>query len=104
MMAHVLRASDKDTAIGFNHPYQKIKEFYKGCLQLGDKYKRDEKVTITKGKENGITSPLGTLSSFVAYAKCNRDSYEIFLALIQVMHMELCYDANQAARKHSKPA
>nr|GEX18893.1 retrovirus-related Pol polyprotein from transposon TNT 1-94 [Tanacetum cinerariifolium] len=39
----------------------------------------------------------------VGYAKCNRDSYETFLAAMHVIHIEGCYDANQAARKHSKP-
>ncbi|GJX08854.1 hypothetical protein Tco_0196786 [Tanacetum coccineum] len=43
-MAHVLRTSDKDKARGIYHPYQKIKEFYKGCLHLGNEYKRDEEV------------------------------------------------------------
>nr|GEU50075.1 retrovirus-related Pol polyprotein from transposon TNT 1-94 [Tanacetum cinerariifolium] len=51
MMAPILRISDKDKANGFDHAYKKIKEFYKGCLQLSDEYKRDEKVTewITHG-------------------------------------------------------
>ncbi|GJW65829.1 retrovirus-related pol polyprotein from transposon TNT 1-94 [Tanacetum coccineum] len=44
MMAPVLRVIDEDKDRGFNHPYQIIKMFYKGCLQLGDEYKRDEKV------------------------------------------------------------
>ncbi|GJX82503.1 homeodomain-like protein [Tanacetum coccineum] len=44
MMAPVLRICDEDKNRGFNYPYQKIKEFYKGCLISGDEYKRDEKV------------------------------------------------------------
>ncbi|GJW37226.1 hypothetical protein Tco_0060146 [Tanacetum coccineum] len=39
----------------------------------------------------------------VAYAKCNRDSYKIFLAAIHAMHMWWCLDTKQAARKHRKP-
>ncbi|GKC06546.1 hypothetical protein Tco_0998156 [Tanacetum coccineum] len=35
----------------------------------------------------------------VAYAKCNRDSYET----IQEMHRMRCWDAIQAAKKHPKP-
>ncbi|GJZ36075.1 hypothetical protein Tco_0581892 [Tanacetum coccineum] len=44
MMGPILRVTDEDKAKGFDHPYQKIKEFYKGCMQIGDEYKRDEKV------------------------------------------------------------
>ncbi|GJZ52478.1 hypothetical protein Tco_0606993 [Tanacetum coccineum] len=44
MMVPILRISDEDKANGFDHAHQKIKEFYKGCLQLGDEYKMDEKV------------------------------------------------------------
>nr|GEU49654.1 homeodomain-like protein [Tanacetum cinerariifolium] len=44
MMAPIIRISDEDKANGFDHAYQNIKEFYKGCLQLGDEYKKDEKV------------------------------------------------------------
>ncbi|GJW26830.1 hypothetical protein Tco_0040641 [Tanacetum coccineum] len=39
----------------------------------------------------------------VAYAKCNRDSYESEL-VIQGMHMTRCWDTNQAARKHPEPS
>ncbi|GKE20026.1 hypothetical protein Tco_1431538, partial [Tanacetum coccineum] len=54
MMVPVLKVSDEDKAKEFNHPYQIIKKFYKGYLQLGDGYKRDEKVTTTKGKRNDM--------------------------------------------------
>ncbi|GKB95778.1 homeodomain-like protein [Tanacetum coccineum] len=43
-MAPILRTSKEDKARGIYHPYQKIKEFYKGCLHLGEEYKRDEEV------------------------------------------------------------
>ncbi|GJZ33647.1 homeodomain-like protein [Tanacetum coccineum] len=59
MMAPVLRVSDEDKAIGFNHPYQKINVFYKGCMQLGNDYKRVEKVSTAKGKKNDLASDNG---------------------------------------------
>nr|GEY09363.1 homeodomain-like protein [Tanacetum cinerariifolium] len=43
-MAPVLRTSKEDKAREIYHPYQKIKEFYKECLHLGDEYKRYEEV------------------------------------------------------------
>ncbi|GJU17184.1 DNA damage-inducible protein 1-like protein [Tanacetum coccineum] len=39
---------DEDKAKGISHPYQKIKEFYKGCLNLGEEYKQDLEVFSTK--------------------------------------------------------
>ncbi|GKB16340.1 hypothetical protein Tco_0850263, partial [Tanacetum coccineum] len=44
IMSPILKISDKDKAKGISHPYQKIKEFYKGCLNLGEEYKQDLEV------------------------------------------------------------
>ncbi|GKD29477.1 homeodomain-like protein, partial [Tanacetum coccineum] len=43
-MSPILKISDEDKAKGISHPYQKIKEFYKGCLNLGEEYKQDLEV------------------------------------------------------------
>ncbi|GKB31914.1 hypothetical protein Tco_0871315 [Tanacetum coccineum] len=44
LMSLILKISDEDKAKGISHPYQKIKEFYKGCLNLGEEYKQDLEV------------------------------------------------------------
>ncbi|GKD97174.1 hypothetical protein Tco_1381071 [Tanacetum coccineum] len=44
MMSPILKFSDEDKAKGICHPYQKIKEFYRRCLDLGDEYKQDLEV------------------------------------------------------------
>ncbi|GKA49893.1 retrovirus-related pol polyprotein from transposon TNT 1-94 [Tanacetum coccineum] len=44
LMSPILKISDEDKAKGISHPYQKIKEFYKGCLNLGEEYKQDLEV------------------------------------------------------------
>ncbi|GKC14709.1 hypothetical protein Tco_1011491 [Tanacetum coccineum] len=44
LMSPILKISDKDKAKGIIHPYQKIKEFYKDCLNLGEEYKQDLEV------------------------------------------------------------
>ncbi|GJU44144.1 hypothetical protein Tco_1201410 [Tanacetum coccineum] len=44
MISPILKISDEDKAKGISHPYQKIKEFYKGCLNLGEEYKQDLEV------------------------------------------------------------
>ncbi|GKD67624.1 hypothetical protein Tco_1321714 [Tanacetum coccineum] len=43
-MSPILKFSDEDKAKGISHPYQKIKQFYKGCLNLGEEYKQDLEV------------------------------------------------------------
>ncbi|GKC18394.1 homeodomain-like protein [Tanacetum coccineum] len=43
-MGPILKISDEDKSRGIHHPYQKIKGFYQGCLELGDEYKHDQKV------------------------------------------------------------
>ncbi|GJV78121.1 hypothetical protein Tco_1509705 [Tanacetum coccineum] len=40
MMYLILKISNEDKAKGINHPYQKINEFYMGCLNLGEEYKQ----------------------------------------------------------------
>ncbi|PWA79808.1 hypothetical protein CTI12_AA201500 [Artemisia annua] len=47
----LLNISNKDKENGYNYPYQKIKDFYKGCLDLGDAYKKDERVIDMLGRE-----------------------------------------------------
>ncbi|GJY30403.1 DNA damage-inducible protein 1-like protein [Tanacetum coccineum] len=44
LMSPILKISDEDKAKGIRHPYQKIKEFYKDCLNLGEEYKPDLEV------------------------------------------------------------
>ncbi|GKF34613.1 hypothetical protein Tco_0107813, partial [Tanacetum coccineum] len=44
MMPPILKISDEDMAKGVSQPYQKIKKFYKGCLDLGNEYKQDQEV------------------------------------------------------------
>ncbi|GJS39834.1 hypothetical protein Tco_0564877 [Tanacetum coccineum] len=44
LMSPILKISDEDKAKGISHPYQKIKEFYKDCLNLGEEYKQDLEV------------------------------------------------------------
>ncbi|GJY16334.1 DNA damage-inducible protein 1-like protein [Tanacetum coccineum] len=44
MMSPILKFSDEDKAKGISHLYQQIKEFYKGCLNLGEEYKQDLEV------------------------------------------------------------
>ncbi|GJU96084.1 putative reverse transcriptase domain-containing protein, partial [Tanacetum coccineum] len=45
LMSPILKISDEDKAKGISHPYQNIKDFYKGCLNLGEEYKQDLEVT-----------------------------------------------------------
>ncbi|GJV07828.1 hypothetical protein Tco_1345484 [Tanacetum coccineum] len=47
----LLKVSDKDTKNGISHPYQKLKGFYKGVLNLGPDYIRDAKTEewLTRG-------------------------------------------------------
>ncbi|GJX64473.1 putative reverse transcriptase domain-containing protein [Tanacetum coccineum] len=40
----LLKVSEKDEMNGISHAYQKLKEFYKGVLNLGPDYIRDEKI------------------------------------------------------------
>ncbi|GKA10012.1 hypothetical protein Tco_0689445 [Tanacetum coccineum] len=44
LMSPILKISDEDKAKGISHPYKKIKEFYKDCLNLGEEYKQDLEV------------------------------------------------------------
>nr|GEV47141.1 hypothetical protein [Tanacetum cinerariifolium] len=44
MMPLILKISDEYKAKGISHPYLKIKEFYKGTLNLGEEYKQDLEV------------------------------------------------------------
>ncbi|GKB90854.1 hypothetical protein Tco_0963126 [Tanacetum coccineum] len=44
MMPPILKISDEDMAKGVSQPYEKIKKFYKGCLDLGNEYKQDKEV------------------------------------------------------------
>ncbi|GJZ45291.1 hypothetical protein Tco_0592887 [Tanacetum coccineum] len=44
LMSPILKISDEDKAKGISHPYQKIKEFYKDCLNLREEYKKDLEV------------------------------------------------------------
>ena len=37
----LLKISEQDQLNGISHPYQKLKTFYKGVLNLGPEYKRD---------------------------------------------------------------
>nr|GEV88737.1 DNA damage-inducible protein 1-like [Tanacetum cinerariifolium] len=48
LMSPILKISDKDKASGISHPYQKIKEFYKGCLNLREEYEQDPEVLSTR--------------------------------------------------------
>ncbi|GJT86215.1 homeodomain-like protein [Tanacetum coccineum] len=41
-MGPILKISDEDKSRGIHHPYQKIKGFYQGCLELGEEYKHDQ--------------------------------------------------------------
>ncbi|GJW88118.1 hypothetical protein Tco_0163458 [Tanacetum coccineum] len=43
-MGPILKISDEDKSRGIHHPYQKIKGFYQGCLELGEEYKHDQEV------------------------------------------------------------
>ncbi|GKC48970.1 hypothetical protein Tco_1071715 [Tanacetum coccineum] len=43
-MQTLLKISIQDEMNGISHPYQKLKSFYKGVLNLGPEYIRDEKV------------------------------------------------------------
>lgn len=40
----LLEISNEDKANGYEHLHQKIKNFYNGCLKLGNEYKKDEKL------------------------------------------------------------
>ncbi|GJZ45850.1 hypothetical protein Tco_0593446, partial [Tanacetum coccineum] len=40
----LLKVSEEDKTNGISHPYQKLKSFYKGVLNLGPKYVRDAKM------------------------------------------------------------
>ncbi|GKA38965.1 hypothetical protein Tco_0731516 [Tanacetum coccineum] len=40
----LLKVSDEDKKNGISHPYQKLKGFYKGVLNLGPDYIRDSKM------------------------------------------------------------
>ncbi|GKE65520.1 hypothetical protein Tco_1519681 [Tanacetum coccineum] len=43
-MGPLLKISDEDKSRGIHHPYQNIKGFYQGCLELGGEYKQDQEV------------------------------------------------------------
>ncbi|GKA09290.1 uncharacterized mitochondrial protein-like protein, partial [Tanacetum coccineum] len=44
MMPPILKTSNEDMAKGISQPYQKIRGFYKGCLELGHEYKQDQEM------------------------------------------------------------
>ncbi|GKC14435.1 hypothetical protein Tco_1011217 [Tanacetum coccineum] len=44
-------APNEDTSIEIHHPYQKIKGFYRGCLELGEEYKHDQEVTASRSRD-----------------------------------------------------
>ncbi|GKC44868.1 hypothetical protein Tco_1062590 [Tanacetum coccineum] len=44
----LLKVSNKDKKNGISHPYQKIKGFYKGVLNLGPDYIRDARTDLVK--------------------------------------------------------
>ncbi|GJZ28941.1 hypothetical protein Tco_0573588 [Tanacetum coccineum] len=50
-MRPLLKVSARDKLNGISHPYQLLKSFYKGILNLGPKYDRDEKIEerLTRG-------------------------------------------------------
>ncbi|GKE25359.1 hypothetical protein Tco_1436871 [Tanacetum coccineum] len=50
-MRPLLKVSAQDELNGISHPYQKLKIFYKGVLNLGPGYIRDEKIEefLTRG-------------------------------------------------------
>ncbi|GJR30491.1 hypothetical protein Tco_1106723 [Tanacetum coccineum] len=50
-MRPLLKISARDQLSGISHPYQKFKSFYKGVLNLGTEYIRDEKIEewLTRG-------------------------------------------------------
>ncbi|GJX62558.1 homeodomain-like protein [Tanacetum coccineum] len=50
-MGPLLKISDEDKTRRIHHSYQKINEFYQGCLELGEEYKHDQEVIdwIKKG-------------------------------------------------------
>ncbi|PWA60194.1 lectin protein kinase family protein [Artemisia annua] len=48
MIPPILEISKQDEENGQKYAYQKIKEFYKGCLELEEEYKRDEKAFRAK--------------------------------------------------------
>ncbi|GKB73013.1 hypothetical protein Tco_0934425 [Tanacetum coccineum] len=43
-MRPLLKVSEQDELNGISHPYQKLKSFYKGVLNLGPEYTRDAKI------------------------------------------------------------
>ncbi|GKF86107.1 hypothetical protein Tco_0253934, partial [Tanacetum coccineum] len=50
----LLKVSEEDKKNGISHPYQKLKGFYKGVLNLGPDYIRDAKTEewLTRGHIN----------------------------------------------------
>ncbi|GKD23783.1 hypothetical protein Tco_1225486, partial [Tanacetum coccineum] len=56
LVSPILKISDEDKAKGISHPYQKIKEFYKGCLNMGKEYKQDLEVIewIKRGQARSV--------------------------------------------------
>nr|GEX35622.1 hypothetical protein [Tanacetum cinerariifolium] len=68
-----------DKAKGISHPYQKIKEFYKGCLNLGEEYKQDMEVIdwINQGhassiRKSNLRSPPLVFVRFIRIVHCVR--------------------------------
>ncbi|GJY18388.1 hypothetical protein Tco_0389879 [Tanacetum coccineum] len=72
MMAPILRISEEDKARGIHHPYQKIKELYKGCLHLGIEYKRDEEAIdwIIRGHARFPAQSVGSSNTDVLDSPC----------------------------------
>ncbi|GKB90571.1 DUF4219 domain-containing protein [Tanacetum coccineum] len=78
LMGPLLKVSDEDKKRGIHKTEKKIKGFYRGCLSLGNEYKFDQDVCSLEAftRLNSSTWATKWFKRLVAYAKCNRDSYE----------------------------
>ncbi|GJS12945.1 hypothetical protein Tco_0407417 [Tanacetum coccineum] len=57
-MGPLLKISDEDKSKGIHHPYQKIKGFYQGYLELGKEYKHDQEVPAAMRQLSRPTRPV----------------------------------------------
>nr|GEV26499.1 hypothetical protein [Tanacetum cinerariifolium] len=77
MMPPIVKISDEYMYKGKSQPYKKIREFYKGCLELGHEYKQDQ--DMIDWIKNGLNIPKGAMKngrkSYASLAEGEKNKY-----------------------------
>nr|GEV64880.1 hypothetical protein [Tanacetum cinerariifolium] len=94
MMSPILKISYEDKAKGIIHPYEKLKEFYIGCLNLREEYKQDVEVLSIKDENSRIKS-----LRKVTAVKVRVNAAKLNLVLLSVKTIIAPATAEQKAQK-----